>query len=350
MDKQQLISDLTTKFDASREAFLSAVRGECSSFIAGQGSGCLTLIERKNHFNFFLWLISPFFDVQPRWQTNEVWTLSANPQYVLRLIAFCRGTTYDGNVIDSALTEPVVEIVTRRFEALYQSKDEDIAKAIITYVVQDKVLCRGLVEAVIGSAAVGHAAGAVKEKVAALIIDQLKEVMHTGAAKAVVATVGKSVAAIAAKPIGTQIALLLMKFIALNLKTVIAKVLASAAIKGMIAGAVKKFLMVAVGAAIVKAVAAKFGISAAAVWLWFLIPVIAAFLIYEIATFPRHLAEKVSDKVVEDLRGSYAKINDDVFERIVTEVVEAGMGVLVGDLGKRPEVQDAIQKLAAAVA
>lgn len=326
MDKQQLIHDLVTRFDGKRDAFLSDVRNAVAGHIASQGTGCLTLIERKA-------------------SGPETWTLSANPQYGMRLIAFCRGATYDGNTIDSGLTEPVVGIVTRQFEMLYQSNDEDIAKAIIGYILQDEVMSRGLIEAVVGSAAVGHSAGVVKQKVAALILDQLKEILHTGSAKAVIATVGKSVAAIAAKPIGAKIAMLLMKFISLHMKAVIAKVVASAAIKGLIAGAVKKFLVVAVGAAVVKAVAAKFGISAAAVWLWFLLPLIAAFIVYEITTFPQHLAEKVSDKVVEDLRGSYTKINGDVFDRIVSEVLGAGIGVIAADLARSQEVQDAINEL-----
>ena len=93
----------------------------------------------------------------------------------------------------------------------------------------------------------------------------------------------------------------------------------------------------------VKAVTANFGISAAG-GLWFLLPLIAGF-IYEIVTFPQHLAEKVSDKVVEDLLGSYTKINSDVFERIVSEILGEGIGGIAADLSKSKEVQDAINDL-----
>lgn len=328
MDKEQLVAELVTRFEDKRANFLSDVRSAVAGYISQQGSGCLTLVERRS-------------------SGDATWALSANPQYVARLVPFCRGATYDGHVIDSALTEPVVGIVTRQFEMLYQSNDEDISRAIVAYILEDKVMSNALVEAVVGSALVGHAASAVKQKVAALILDQLREILQTGSAKTVMATVGKSVAAMAAKPVGAKIAALLMKFIALNMKAIIAKVLASAALKGMIAGAVKKFLIVAIGAAVVKAIAAKFGISAAAVWLWFLLPLIAAFLIYEIATFPQHLAEKVSDRVAEDLRGSFTKINGDVFDRIVSEVLAVGVGAIAADLGRSKEVQDAISELIA---
>ncbi len=331
MDKRELVQDLASRFAGKKSAFLSEVRNAVSSFISGQGAGCVTLIERKM-------------------DGKEVWELSPHPGYALRLIAFCRGAKYDGHVIDSGLTDPVIGIVTRRFEMLYQGNDEEIAQAILNYIIQDKALSRGFVAAIVESAAAGYAAGAIKEKAAILILDQLNQVMQTAGAKAALATIGKTVAGVVSAPIATKIALLLMKFIALHLKAVIAKVLASAAIKGLIAVAVKKFLVAALAAALVKAIAAKFGISASAAFLWVLLPIIAAFLIYEIATFPQQLGEKVGNRIVEDLSDSYAKINDEVFERIVTEVLGIGVEALMGELGESEEIQDGIKALLAGVA
>jgi hypothetical protein len=326
MDKRQLTQDLVTRFGDKKESFLSDVRHAVTGYISSQGSSCLTLIERKSN-------------------GPEVWSLSPHPGYALRLIAFCTESKYDGHVIDSGLTEPVIGIVTRQFEMLYQSNDEIISKAILNYIMEDKALSKSLINTIVGSASAKKLSEEVKDKVASLIVSQIKHLTQTGAAKAVIATVGKTVAAVAAKPIATKIATLLMKLIAVHLKTIIAKVLASAAIKGIIAAAVKKFLIAAIAATVVKAIAAKFGISASAAFLWVLLPVIAAYLIYEVATFPQHLGEKVGDKVVEDLRGSYNKINDDVFERIVYEVIDVGIGALASELAQNREVQDGIKEL-----
>jgi hypothetical protein len=331
MDKQQLIRDLTERFEQKKEGFLSDVRNAVTRYISNQGADCLTLIERKR-------------------SGNKTWRLSAHPGYALRLIAFCRGAKYDGNPIDSGLTEPVIGVVTKQFELLYQSNDEEIARAIMHYILQDKVLSKGLVDTVVGSAAVGYAAGQIKEKAAALILDQLKDVMQTAGAKAVIATIGKTVAAVASKPIATKIAMLLMKFIAMHLKVVIAKVLATTAVKTLIAAAVKKFLIAAIIAALVKAVAAQFGISASAAFLWVLLPIIAGFILYEIVTFPDHLGEKVGDKVAEDLRGSYRRINDEVFEKVVSEVFDTGLDVMMSKLAETEEVQQGIKDLIGSLA
>jgi len=54
--------------------------------------------------------------------------------------------------------------------------------------------------------------------------------------------------------------------------------------------------------------------------------------------------------VVEDLRGNYPKINHDIFERIVSDVLGMGVGVLAAELGQSKEVQDGIKELIASMA
>ena len=326
MDRQELIRNLEARFNADVATFLYDVRSAVSGYISGCGAGCLTLIERTS-------------------SGPSVWTLRADPQYAMRLVAFCRGKTYNGNALDSGLTEPVVGIVTRQFEMLYQSKDEEIARSIIDYVLSDQVLSKGLVSTIIGSAAAHHATQAAKQKVAALLIEELRHLVHAGAGQTLLASVGHAVAAATAKPIAAKIAMLLMKAMTLHMKAIIAKVLASAAIKALIATAVKKVVFAAVAAVVIKTVAMKLGISAGAVWMWVLIPLIAALLYREVVTFPQHLGEKVADKVVEDLIGGFPQVNHDVLERLVDDVLGAGIGAIAMELGQSQEVQDAIEEL-----
>lgn len=331
MDREQLVNDLATRFNGKKTNFLTDVRSAVNGYISSQGTGCLTLIEKKRN------------------GTKEKWELSPHPGYALRLIAFCRGKKYEGNEIDSGLTEPVIGIVTRQFEHLYQANDEEIAKTIMSFIIQNQVLSASLVDTVINSAAVGKITDEVKARMASLILSQVQDALQVALAKGSLVTVGKTVTAVASKPIAAKIAMMLVKFIAVHLKTVIAKVLASAAIKTIIAAAVKKFLVAALTAAIVKAIAAKFGISAGAVFLWILIPVIVAYIAYEVVTFPGHLGEKVSEKVVEDLSGKFTNINQDVFKRVVSEVIDNGFGAIIEQFAQSDEVQDAIGELVASL-
>lgn len=332
MKKNQLIKDLTHRFENQKTDFLYDVKNSVSRYIAAQGANCLTIVEKNNA------------------NTVAVWNISPNPAYALRLIAFCRGKQYNGNNLDSGLTKPVINIVSKKFEQLYEKNDEKIAKAILEYMLQDEVIQKSLVDTIINSATSKQITDQVKSKAATLILSQIKEALQVALAKGSLLGVGKAVGAIAAKPIAAKIAALLVKFILLHLKTVIAKVLASAAIKTLIATAVKKFLLAALVGAIVKFIAAKFGISASAAFMWILIPVIVGYVAYEIWTFPKHLGEKVGDKIYDDLSDKYSQINEDVFTKIVTEVLDVGLTTILENIAQSDEVQNAIGDLIAELA
>jgi hypothetical protein len=74
----------------------------------------------------------------------------------------------------------------------------------------------------------------------------------------------------------------------------------------------------------------KFGISVSAAYMVVLLPLIAAFIIYEVATFPAHLGEKVSAKVVVELGGKFDKIN----EKVMVQIIRQFSSVALVELGK----------------
>lgn len=323
MNKQQLVDTLTLKLNEKKADFLADTRAAVCSYIEDQGSGCLTLIER-------------------RYQGDLVWSLSADPSYLARLVAFCREKPYDGHAIDSALTQPIAEIVARRFEALYEDSSDDIAETVLQFIMDDEVLSNALVDSVIASSA--YAGAAVRNRAASMLLDQIQHFMHTSAGHTVMDVVGQSVATSVSKPIGVKIAALLVKALGTQLKVVIAKVIASGALKGIIGAAVKKFVVFAVAGVIVKAVAVKFGIGPLAAFMWILIPFVIAYLAYEVATFPAHLAEKVGDKVVDELSGRYTEVNADACDKIVASIIDTGIAVLVRPIADSPEVQGALRE------
>ncbi len=325
MNREALVRELTAQLGDKKPAFLADVRSSVSSYIEAQGSGCLTLIERRD-------------------RGDITWELAADPSYVARLVSFCRAKPHDGNAIDSALTPPIADLVSQKFQKLYDDSSDEIAESVLRFIMKDEVLSKSMVDTVIASSA--YAASAVRNRLASTLLENIQQFLHTSAGHAVTTFVGKTVAATVSKPIGAKIAAMLVKALSTQLKVVIAKVIASGALKGVIATAVKKFVIFAVAGAIVKAVAAKFGISTMAAFMWILIPFIVAYIAYEVHTFPRHLAEKVSAKVVEELSGRYTEVNTEVCDRIVAQIVDTGIAVIMRPIADSAEVQAALGEFA----
>src|SRR5687767_6808806 len=101
MTKEQLVSELSQRLEDRKSQFLSSVQTDVARYIAKQGKGCLALVERI-----------PNGDRQ--------WKPSLHPGYAARLIAFCFEMPYDGHALDSALTEPIAQMVTKAFQNLHE--------------------------------------------------------------------------------------------------------------------------------------------------------------------------------------------------------------------------------------
>lgn len=336
-DRAKLVADLTARLGEGKAAFLSELRAELSEFIRSQGPGCLAIIERRA-------------------SGPVTWALEASPAYAKRLVAFCRGKTFEGNELDSALTEPVIERISAKFSAYYQRHEAALAEALTRAIMNDAAMARALVDGVVGTAAQSLSEGA-KQKLAALLMEPIREAAGSvlgsattqAAAQTVVASV-KSAAAHVSAPVAAKVAMLLVQSLSATLKFAVAKVLSSAVLKAAIAAAVKKFLIAAIVGAVVKLIATKLGISTLGAFAIVLIPVVAAYIAYEVYTFPKALGEKVSEKVVEDLGGSFDKINASTMEQVLSEVFANGMGGIGAQIGKSEAVQGLLAELVRSIA
>ncbi|MBX3383110.1 MAG: hypothetical protein KF864_06335 [Phycisphaeraceae bacterium] len=327
MDKAQLVADLSGRFAGQKAAFLAEVGQAINSYISEQGSECMTIIEHDGG-------------------SGTRWTIAPTPSYVKRMAAFSTGNRVDGNELDSALTKPVVDLVTERFQRLYESKSDEISQAVVEFIVKDDVLMRSMLGTVLQSQVFHAASSAAKQKVITLLVEHMRELLRSGGLGSLATTLGKSVAAAVSKPISAKIVLLIVKTLSMSAKTTIAKLLASTAIKSAVAVAVKKFLVAAIITAIAKAIAVKFGIATtSAVIGWVILPVIAAYITYEVYRFPKTLGAKVSERVVEELNSGFDKINTTVFENVVADLIANGAGALGHTLADSPELSDAIKKL-----
>lgn len=328
MEKKELVAELVGVLGEKKYEFLADVEEAIKTYVSGQGTNCLSLVERNANGTI-----------------SSRWALSASPGYVRRLTAFCLRKKVGGRNLDSGLTDPIIRIVIRKFEELYESSSEEISKTFLSFLLKSQTLSQSLVNTLVQSKSARRLSDEAKQRLAAFILAELKVVLGTAAAKSVIATTSKAVLAAVSKPIAHKLAMLMMKYMAVQLKIIIIKILSSAAVKKIIALAVKKFLLAAVMATLIKLIMVKFGISAGAALWGLLLPLIAAYIVYEVATFPRHLGEKVAAKIAEDLSGSFGSINEEITGNVVDEFLDKGIGALADSMMQEQAIQDGLEEL-----
>jgi hypothetical protein len=124
----------------------------------------------------------------------------------------------------------------------------------------------------------------------------------------------------------------------------VAKVLASAALQHVLMALAKKFVLAAVTAAVFQFLTVHFGAAlAGASILWVVLPIIAGYLVYKIATFPKELGEAVSKDVRKELDKNFDSMNKTILEKIFYSVFEGDE--LAGTIARDGDFQDAIRQL-----
>lgn len=314
----------------SKEVFLARVEARIKDYISSRSfSDCLTFIEKRPH--------SP-----------KIWKPEASAGYLQCLGAFCAGKRLNGHELDSALTEPVVAVVTEEFEALYEENSEDLSSALSLGLMRSRIFTTSLVENIV-EITNAELPNAVKNKVALVLLQKLEATfdvhLSRSAASAVKLVAAKAVAVAVSVPITKSTAILIMKFLAIHIKVILAKVLASSAAKAAIATAVKKIVIAALLAGLVKLVGAKLGLGAGAAFMVVLIPLMIAFIAHEVHVLPRKLGTKVSEKVKAELSGSFESVNRDILSKVVQQVVKTGVSALASSIAQEPEIRDSIAEL-----
>ncbi|MDQ3799498.1 MAG: hypothetical protein M3384_08615 [Acidobacteriota bacterium] len=345
MSSREKVQELVNLLGEKKYEFLNDVEKSIENYVSNQGSNCLTIVGRY-----------------PSGVVYKRWYLSASLEYIRCLVAFCRQQKFQGKELDSGLTDPISNIVSKRFESFYEQNAESISQTFLKYLVNEKVMLRSIVSVVVESAAAKFAkdrtiglmaqpiTAGMKSKVTDLIISQMHHVVHSTTAQTVMTTTKQIVGAALTIPVAKTVALILVKLLASHMAIIIAKILSSAAIKTLIATVVKKFILAAILAAIAKAVAAKFGIGVVGATAIVLLPVVAAFIAYEIYTFPSHLGAKVASKVSSELSNQFDTINTNIAQEIFSKLPELTLTELAENLANSDEVQNEIHKLFVEVA
>jgi len=311
------IREIVSLLGNKKRPFLDDIESSINRYISKQGAECVCIIERYSSGS----------------GVYKRWPIAASMDYVTVAKRFCYGQKYNGHELDSALTDPVVGIVTEKFEKFYASQSEDISKAVLSIILEDKVFSKSFIRTIIDSTSAHYVRDYIKDQA----VDTLLNQMHL--------TLAHSTAHIAASTVAKTVAGVLIKVILLNFKAIVIKVLGTAAIKLLITVAVKKFIVVAIVTMVSKFLLAKLGAVFAAHIAFFILPIIAAFIAYEVVTFPEHLGKKVSEQVRYDLDDNFSEINTSIIEKIVEEMISAEAEKLGSAIANSKEIQEAIDKL-----
>jgi hypothetical protein len=335
MQQHDSVRNLVELLGENKEAFLTSVNQTIRSYIERQGAECLTIIGRL-----------------PSGEIGHTWKLAPNLEYCRCLMAFCQAKQFKGYALDSGLTDPVVELVAKEFESFYQDHNHQIANELTRALARNEAFVNSLTQALVDSVSgvSKNTASIVKQKASMLIADQLQNLLQTGAGEAITATTTKVIAGAIAAPLTASIAAMLLKLLAVHMKTIIIHILSSAAVKAIIATIVKKYVVAALVGGTVKAIAAKLGLSMAGAFAVVLLPLIVAFIAYEVWRFPAHLGKQVADKVMEELGANFAEINEGILLQIVGDLGKSGARELAKRLANEPEIQQSLDELLASLA
>lgn len=334
MNKATTIEEILSKLEDKKYSFLNEVEYAIKYKLEHTSiSDCLSVVIRYSDGS-----------TGATWYPKEVLD-----GYLPRFVAFIRKKKYNGNVVDSYLTDKVVDVVSNKFDSFYSNNSDLMAKPLLAALLSDAVFAQTLSTHIIETTN-GALPAALKAKLSTLLLQKLDSVLGgniINTTSHVVTTLTmKVVATAAAVPITNTLALLLMKHFAVLMKGVVAKVLASAAMKSMIVTTVKKIAAAKLIGATITLFASKVGItSTGAIIGWIIAPLILAFITHEIVTLPKKLAEKVSKEVRNELSGHFTNLNNDVVSSIFTSLLTTGAASLAGEIAQDPEMKELIKQL-----
>lgn len=313
-----------------KEAFLNCVESDVRNYIESTGKQCIAVVEKAPNGGAIL----------KTWQVHLDDDLG---DFCKVLYKFVRKQQYNGHDLDSALTEPISNLVETAYQEFYKSESEAISSGMLVMLAADELKLVSFVDR-ITDIALEQFSNQVKKQVVHLVVHQVKESVNQGTLH----SVGHHIGHLAATTAGTQVAVivahLLLKLLAANIGHAVAKLLASSFLKKVLAILIKKFVLAAVTTAVLQFLAAHVGVAVGgSTIMWIVMPLLIGYIGYQIATFPKKLGEKVSKNIREELESKFESTNKTVLEKIFESVF--GGNDLVQAIAKDEEFQNMLRKL-----
>lgn len=274
----------------------------------------------------------------------RTWRASVEPDFCKVFYRFVRRKQHNGHVLDSALTKPVCEIVSERFEDFYQENADTVSSGVLAVLTQDNLILDSFLNRV-ADKALSTASKQVRKRIVHLVVHQI----HSSTTDGALQVVGQQVSHVAAATAGSQVVILvahvLVKLLAAHIGALVMHILSSALIKKLVLLLVKKAVIAAVGGAVINflAVHVSAAIGGGSI-MWVVIPLLVAYIGYKIATFPEKIGKEVSKSVRKNLSQDFTTMNKSILEKIFEQVVDGEE--LVTALAKDKEFKGILKDLA----
>ena len=323
------MDEVKAQLARDKSRFLDEVEEEIKSYIISRKKSCIAICQMKNED-----VIHYTWDLD-----NDIDDFAKVLYHFLKK----KPPVYKGYALDSALSKPITEIVIKRWTQLFVKQGDVISKGIIQTLVADKAKLKTFLTR-ISEVALAGVSKAVEKKIIDKIADQIYDSVQHGA----IHTMGQHISNVATTAAGstvvTTITHILMKLIMMHASQIVAKILASSFLTHLVGALAKKFVLAAVLAAVAQYLWVHFGviISSSAI-VWVAIPAVAAYVIYNIRTFPRKLGEKVSKNVKDELSVKYESVNQTILDKVWTSVIDGDE--LVKSVQNDAEFCQAMKKL-----
>lgn len=126
------------------------------------------------------------------------WRASIDPDFCKVLYRFVRRKQYNNHVLDSALTTPVCDIVSKRYEDFYQENADTVSTGVLAALTKDNLILDSFLNRV-ADKALSKASSEVRKHVVHLIVHQI----HNSTTDGALHIVGHQIGHVAATTAGT---------------------------------------------------------------------------------------------------------------------------------------------------
>jgi hypothetical protein len=259
--------------------------------------------------------------------------------------------TYNGAKLDSYLSEPILAEVTELWTRYYHEESDVISNGMVDALKDDPQVFKELMIQI--ASALRSTASPLTERMNEAIYHILTQEVSSHISQHTMTEISHQVASVLTSTAGQHIVISVSVALVKALSSVLGKLLikcaGTAAFKTALVGFAKKMVIKSVVTGVFTSIAASAGVATTgSMFLWVVIPLIAAFAGYEIHEFPRKLASKVAPQVKNGLSGEFRSSNESALREIFKQAVVGNLTqiaeAVVGDSDFVHTVKDAAKE------